>query len=1210
MKSLPIKTALLVTVLSLFSQNLSATDYHVGPDQSYTELGDLPWLTLQPGDRVLIHWRNEPYAEKIFVRVSGTSEAPIIIRGVPDANGNLPVITGENATTNSQFVGYFSSQWTEDLGLFLIHRNNNVEPYDDSSYKPSHIIFEYLELTGAKPGNFFYDQFGNQRNYNSFSSAIHALESNNLTVRHCKIYDNAQGIFTNSNGNTEGQISRNTLIEYNEIWGNGNADSDGTEHNVYIQSAGTIIQYNRFGSLRPGSVGANIKDRSAGTIIRYNWIEGSARLLDLVETEDAQEIMMNEPDYHDVYVYGNIFVNDMTKSPFGTNMIHFGHDNSPVEAKRGTLYFYNNTVYIKGNLDNSWYVRLFDIYDDGNASTTEASIALYNNIIHRDGTTHLQLMRDAGTLEFFANNWITEDYEELGYGATAQVVYHTQPITGTEPGFIDALGEDFTLTGTSQAVDQSGSFPENITTNYPLDQEYVKHADVIARPVQGNAMDLGAFESSSTGNSAPSVPQNLASSDQTSSTITLIWDASIGTVTGYKVYRDGTEIGTAGDTTYTDTGLMAATAYTYRVSALNGNAESAQSNPLTVSTDSASIPSVPENLTVTHQTPTTVSLSWSASSGTVTGYKLYRDGFERATVNDTVYTDTGLAPETTYFYTVSAYNSSSESEQSEPVTATTTSGEGGSDPVFGPLNPPVTNISEVLPAPGSVGVNTTQLQIRFTAEYSNEWSAGEYVRVYRASDNTLIESIDVGSLPLVSYTDDLMTLPLSQTLEANITYYVVMDENTVYVNQGPSWKNGAINPGDWSFTVGDDSSAAPSVPDGLSVTGQTSTTISLSWIASAGNITGYKVYRNGAVVATVSETAYTDTGLAPETTYSYTVSALNNNNESAQSGAVSAMTTVVPTPEGLSVTDQTSTTVSLSWNAISEPATGYKVYREGIEIIVVSETIYTDTGLAPETTYSYTVSALNGDSESEQSDPLIVTTFPNSVDPVFGPLTPPVDNIDSVSPAPGSSGVNVTELRIRFSAEYSNEWSGGEYIYIYRSSDNTAVEVVDLGTLPLVSYTTDLMIIPLSQPLSPNTDYYVTLNSNVIHVNQGPTWKNGAINPGVWGFTTSGYQNNAARYSDMLNRNISDQIENGMAIWPNPFNQQLNIKTLGKAGDEIFVRLFDANGRMCLSRNFVLVNENETKTLGNLTRELRDGIYHLQIIAKDRIIGKATLLKR
>ena len=86
----------------------------------------------------------------------------------------------------------------------------------------------------------------------------------------------------------------------------------------------------------------------------------------------------------------------------------------------------------------------------------------------------------------------------------------------------------------------------------------------------------------------------------------------------------------------------------------------------------------------------------------------------------------------------------------------------------------------------------------------------------------------------------------------------------------------------------------PSVPTGLTVTGTTSSTVSLSWTASTDNVgvTGYDVYRGSTKVATVtSGTTYPDTGLTASTAYSYTVDARDAaGNVSAASTAVTATT--------------------------------------------------------------------------------------------------------------------------------------------------------------------------------------------------------------------------------------------------------------------------------------------------------------------------------
>jgi chitodextrinase len=78
------------------------------------------------------------------------------------------------------------------------------------------------------------------------------------------------------------------------------------------------------------------------------------------------------------------------------------------------------------------------------------------------------------------------------------------------------------------------------------------------------------------------------------------------------------------------------------------------------------------------------------------------------------------------------------------------------------------------------------------------------------------------------------------------------------------------------------------VPTGLTGSASSSTQANLSWSASTDNVgvTGYTVYRGGTQVATVSGSTltYSDTTVAPSTTYSYTVDAFDAaGNHSAQS---------------------------------------------------------------------------------------------------------------------------------------------------------------------------------------------------------------------------------------------------------------------------------------------------------------------------------------
>ena len=85
----------------------------------------------------------------------------------------------------------------------------------------------------------------------------------------------------------------------------------------------------------------------------------------------------------------------------------------------------------------------------------------------------------------------------------------------------------------------------------------------------------------------------------------------------------------------------------------------------------------------------------------------------------------------------------------------------------------------------------------------------------------------------------------------------------------------------------------PSTPSGLTVTGTTTTSVSLSWTASTDNVgvTGYNVYRGTAKVGSATGTTFTDTGLSPSTAYTYTVTATDAaGNVSPASSAATATT--------------------------------------------------------------------------------------------------------------------------------------------------------------------------------------------------------------------------------------------------------------------------------------------------------------------------------
>src|SRR5262249_29482374 len=117
----------------------------------------------------------------------------------------------------------------------------------------------------------------------------------------------------------------------------------------------------------------------------------------------------------------------------------------------------------------------------------------------------------------------------------------------------------------------------------------------------------------------------------------------------------------------------------------------------------------------------------------------------------------------------------------------------------------------------------------------------------------------------------------------------------------------------------------PSVPTGLAASDVSSSQITVSWSASTDDIVvaGYQVFRDGAPVRTTAATSYPDTGLAPFTSYSYTVAAFDYaNNVSAPSGIL-VVSTAPPGPifvqEGY-VTPQTPQSLVTATYAAAEAA--------------------------------------------------------------------------------------------------------------------------------------------------------------------------------------------------------------------------------------------------------------------------------------------------
>ncbi|MBX3288985.1 MAG: putative Ig domain-containing protein [Acidobacteria bacterium] len=445
--------------------------YEVKPGTAMTTIAQVPWATLQPGDTVLIHWRAQPYKEKWVICRQGSAEMPITVSGVPGPNGELPVIDGNGAVTPANL-----NFWSEQRGVIKIGGANI--PADTM---PRHIIIENLEIRGAHPNYQFTGRNNVVQNYASAASPIFVEKGENITIRNNIITDGANGFFVAS---SDEAVSRNILVEGNYIYGNGISGSI-YQHNNYTAAINITFQYNRFGPLRSGAPGVNLKDRSAGLVVRYNWIEGGNRNIDMVDGEDTA-VIRNAPEYRKTFVYGNILI----KQDGGNNQaIHYGGDSgNTANYRKGKLYFYNNTLY-SIRAGNTVVARL---------STNDEQGDFRNNIFFNTAAgTSLAMLAEAGTLNL-ANNWAKTGWRNSheGGGFGGSVTGGGTMITGTSPGFLDASVQDFRLQPTSPAIDAGTSLHADVLPSHSLLFQYVKHQTKTDRPMSG-AFDLGAYEHAS-----------------------------------------------------------------------------------------------------------------------------------------------------------------------------------------------------------------------------------------------------------------------------------------------------------------------------------------------------------------------------------------------------------------------------------------------------------------------------------------------------------------------------------------------------------------------------------------------------------------------------------------------------------------------------------------------------------------------------------------
>jgi len=457
----------MMAIVLTWSAVAGASDFEVGTEPGMlASIGDVPWESLAPGDRVLIHWRATPYAEKWVICRQGTAQNPIVVSGVAGPAGQLPVIDGRNATTRSAL-----NYWNEVRGVIKIGGANT--PPDTL---PSHIIIENLDIRSGRPPFSFENHSGGVETYAENAAAIYVEKAEHLVIRNCILRDSGNGLFIGAYDGATNDI----LIEGNHIFDNGIEDSY-YQHNTYTAAIHITYQFNRFGQLRLDCGGNNLKDRSAGLVVRYNWIEDGNRQLDLVDAEDSA-VLVNHPDYQRTFVYGNVLIESDGEG--NSQIVHYGGDSGTTsDYRKGTLHFFHNTV-VTTRSGNTTLLRL---------STDDEHADVRDNVVFPTAEGwRLAVLNESGLVDLH-DNWLPSGWVESHSGSDVDVIDHGTNHVGTDPGFVDFAAMDFSPGPGSPLVDAGGPLHPDVLVDHPLLREYLPHQQGASRPDDG-ARDIGAFE--------------------------------------------------------------------------------------------------------------------------------------------------------------------------------------------------------------------------------------------------------------------------------------------------------------------------------------------------------------------------------------------------------------------------------------------------------------------------------------------------------------------------------------------------------------------------------------------------------------------------------------------------------------------------------------------------------------------------------------------
>ena len=308
-----------------------------------------------------------------------------------------------------------------------------------------------------------------------------------------------------------------------------------------------------------------------------------------------------------------------------------------------------------------------------------------------------------------------------------------------------------------------------------------------------------------------------------------------------------------------------------------------------------SAPNAPSNLQLSTTGHSSINLSWQDNSNNETGFEILRSvdnsgPYVKAgttAANATSFNDTGLEANTKYYYKVRAFSASGESGFADDQSGLDFNYHEGSYSSLASI----IDGSAAVRLSGKIDNFSIEPRLRNTS-FAFRWNgkiniptAGEYTFYTRSDDGSSLY-ID-GNLVVNNDYDQGMT-----ERSGNITLTKGMHDIMVGFRQGGggyglevSYQGPGINKQfipnavltkEWPSATTQSAPPGPNAPTNLTATASGTNTVSLNWNDAATNETGFEVFRNDILLATIEQpnrTSYTDGNVVANTAYTYKVRA-------------------------------------------------------------------------------------------------------------------------------------------------------------------------------------------------------------------------------------------------------------------------------------------------------------------------------------------------